>query len=83
MTEYRRPYIPDATWFFTVNLAERNGNRLLVDKIDILREVFAQTKKQHPFRMDAIVVLGKKCARLAAFKLSPLCRRRNLSNKLG
>ncbi len=57
MTEYRRPYIPGATWFFTVNLAERKGNRLLVDKIDILREVFAETQKKHPFRMDAVVVL--------------------------
>ena len=57
MTEYRRPYIPSATWFFTVNLAERKGNRLLVDKIDILRDVFAETKQQYPFRMNAVVVL--------------------------
>jgi hypothetical protein len=25
MTEYRRACIPGATWFFTVNLAERDG----------------------------------------------------------
>jgi len=40
MTEYRRIYIPGASWFFTVNLAERKGNRLLIDKIDLLREAF-------------------------------------------
>jgi hypothetical protein len=32
MTDYRRAYIPRATWFFTVNLAERRGNRLLIEK---------------------------------------------------
>jgi hypothetical protein len=26
MTDYRRIHIPGATWFFTVNLAERKGN---------------------------------------------------------
>ena len=30
MTEYRRTWHPGATWFFTVNPAERLGNRLLV-----------------------------------------------------
>ena len=31
MTEYRRTWHPGAAWFFTVNLAERRGNRLLVE----------------------------------------------------
>ena len=57
MTEYRRTYIPGASWFFTVNLAERKGNRLLVDKIDLLREAFEYTKQRHSFRMDAVVIL--------------------------
>jgi putative transposase len=57
MTEYRRAYIPGASWFFTVNLAERKGNRLLTDKIGLLREAFGYAKQRHPFRMDAIVVL--------------------------
>ena len=35
MTEYRRAYIPGGSWFFTVNLAERKTNRLLVEKIDL------------------------------------------------
>jgi hypothetical protein len=30
MTEYRRLWVPGGTWFFTVNLAQRGGNRLLV-----------------------------------------------------
>ena len=57
MTEYRRICIPGASWFFTVNLAERKGNQLLIDKIDLLREAFEYTKQRHPFRMDAVVVL--------------------------
>jgi len=37
MAEYRRAYVPGGSWFFTVNLAERKINRLLVEKIDLLR----------------------------------------------
>ena len=40
MTEYRRAWLPGATCFFTVNLAERRGNRLLVERIDVLRTAF-------------------------------------------
>jgi putative transposase len=40
MTEYRRALVPGGTWFFTVNLAERRRNRLLVEKIDLLRAAF-------------------------------------------
>ncbi len=29
MTDYRRAYRTGAAWFFTLNLAERRGNRLL------------------------------------------------------
>jgi len=57
MTEYRRAYIPGATWFFTVNLAERRDNRLLIDKIDLLRLAFAYAKERRPFRLDAVVIL--------------------------
>jgi hypothetical protein len=45
MTEYRRARIPAATWFFTVNLAERKGNRLLVEEIGALRSAFAWFKQ--------------------------------------
>lgn len=57
MTEYRRFHLPGATWFFTVNLAERLGNRLLVEHIDVLRAAFSHVKIKHPFTIDAIVVL--------------------------
>ena len=57
MTDYRRAYAPGATWFFTVNIAERLGNRLLVDHIDSLRAAFDYAKQRHPFRMDSVVIL--------------------------
>ncbi len=57
MTEYRRAHVPGATWFFTVNLAERRGNRLLVEQFDALRRSFRYVRERHPFRLDAVVVL--------------------------
>jgi putative transposase len=57
MTDYRRAYIPGASWFFTVNLAERGNNRLLIDRIDCLRSAFAYIKRRRPFRMNAVVIL--------------------------
>jgi len=57
MTGYRRIYIPGASCFFTVNLAGRKWNRLLIDKIDLLREAFEYTKQHHSFHMDAVVIL--------------------------
>ena len=53
MTEYRRFYIPKAMWFFTVNLAERKNNNLLVEKIDAFRYV----KQQKCFEINAIVIM--------------------------
>ena len=47
---------PGATWFFTVNLAERRS-RLLVDRIDTLRQSLRYVQGRHPFRIDAMVVL--------------------------
>jgi putative transposase len=57
MTNYRRIYTPGATWFFTVNLAERNHNTLLVDKIEPLRQAFRYIKQRHSFHIDAVVVM--------------------------
>ncbi|WP_275100304.1 REP-associated tyrosine transposase [Sedimenticola hydrogenitrophicus] len=56
MTEYRRYFVPGGTFFFTVNLLDRN-RRLLTTHIDLLRQAFSQTQSEHPFRVDAIVVL--------------------------
>ncbi|KAF1721044.1 REP-associated tyrosine transposase [Pseudoxanthomonas wuyuanensis] len=57
MTEYRRPRTPGATWFFTVNLAERRGNTRLVAHVDALRRSFALVRSRHPFHIEAIVIL--------------------------
>lgn len=57
MTDYRRFYIPNSTWFFTVNLAERRNNHLLVEKIDLLREAFRYVKQRKPFQVNAVVVM--------------------------
>jgi putative transposase len=56
MTRYRRNFIPGGSFFFTVNLAERRS-RLLTDQIDLLRAAFRETRANHPFSIEAIVVL--------------------------
>ena len=53
---YRRANIPNATYFFTVNLAERKES-LLTENIDVLRAVMRKVKQNHPFTIEAIVVL--------------------------
>jgi putative transposase len=56
MTNYRRNFLPGASYFFTVNLADRRL-RLLIEHIDALRSAFRETRARHPFTIDAIVVL--------------------------
>lgn len=53
---YRRAYLPGGTYFFTVNLLERNKS-LLTDNIELLKQSMRQVKRTHPFRIDALVVL--------------------------
>jgi len=53
---YRRAIVPGGTYFFTLNLADRDS-ALLVSHIDHLRQAFKQVKQRHPFAIDAIVVL--------------------------
>jgi putative transposase len=57
MTEYRRAHVAGASWFFTVNLAQRKGNTLLVDRLDSLRAALETVRERHPFRIDAMVIL--------------------------
>jgi putative transposase len=57
MTEYCRTWHPGARWFFTMNLAERRGNRLLVKRIDVLRTAFRNVRARHPFHIEVIVIL--------------------------
>src|SRR5713226_1028337 len=56
MTGYRRNFIARGSFFFTVNLAERRL-RLLTQHIDQLRTAFRETRRHHPFAIDAMVVL--------------------------
>jgi len=57
MTHYRRFYTPGATWFFTVNLAERKNNSLLIENIELLRQAFRYVKNRKPFEIIAIVIM--------------------------
>ncbi|MGH8581310.1 MAG: REP-associated tyrosine transposase [Gammaproteobacteria bacterium] len=54
--DYRRAKVAGGTYFFTVNLAERNRN-LLVEHVDLLRAVVQKVKSAHRFHIDAMVIL--------------------------
>ena len=56
MPNYRRLRMPGATYFFTVNLAQRGGS-ILVEHINLLREAYRLTAAEHPIACDAMVVL--------------------------
>ena len=56
MTGYRRNFVAGGSFFFTVNLAERRLE-LLTQYIDELRTAFRETRRHHPFTIDAVVVL--------------------------
>jgi putative transposase len=56
ITNYRRNFLPGASYFFTVNLADRRL-RLLTDHIELLRSAFRYTRLRHPFTIEAVVVL--------------------------
>ncbi|WIG55741.1 MAG: transposase [Rhodanobacteraceae bacterium] len=53
---YRRAYIRGGTYFFTVDLADRSS-RLLVERVDTLRDVVRDVRQRHPFEIVAWVVL--------------------------
>lgn len=56
MPEYRRPGVTGATIFFTVNLADRDGD-LLVRHVDLLRDAVRATRAERPFGIEAWIVL--------------------------
>jgi putative transposase len=56
MPDYRRSRVPGGTYFFTVNLLDRNS-RLLTDRIDALREALRDVRARAPFHIDAWTVL--------------------------
>ena len=53
---YRRANIKGSTYFFIINLADRQKT-LLTDEFDKLRASFNRVKRHHPFLLDAMVVL--------------------------
>jgi putative transposase len=57
MRTYIRHHTSGASYFFTVNAAWRNGNDVFVKHIDPLRQAIKNTQHQHPFKIDAIVIL--------------------------
>jgi putative transposase len=56
MPNYRRLYRPGGSWFFSVNLADRRST-LLTDRIAALQAAIRRTKRQLPFRIEAMVIL--------------------------
>jgi len=56
MSNYRRAAVPGAVYFFIVALAVRRS-RVLVEQADALRAAFVATAREHPVRVDAMVVL--------------------------
>ncbi|MFZ6679412.1 REP-associated tyrosine transposase [Undibacterium sp. Tian12W] len=53
---YRRANVPGATYFFTVNLQDRQS-QLLTDHIDALRNAFRTVQIRYPFEIIAMVVM--------------------------
>lgn len=52
-----RVRVKGGCYFFTVNLAERQGNDLWIRYIDTLRAAFRETRRDHPFTINGIVIL--------------------------
>ena len=55
--EYCRAWLRGATSFFTVRLVEGLGNRLLVERIHVLRAASPRIRARHAFHMEAAVIL--------------------------
>jgi putative transposase len=56
MVLYRRSRAAGGTFFFTVNLYDRQS-AVLIDHVDAFRAIVREVKDKHPFRIDAMVVL--------------------------
>ncbi len=57
MPNYKRVWCPGGTYFFTVNLMNRQDNDLLIRHIKLLRESVRAVKQKHPFNIHGWVVL--------------------------
>jgi putative transposase len=56
MVNYRRNLVAGGTYFFTVNLEERHRG-YLIDYVSLLRRAVFEIKQNHPFNIDAMVIL--------------------------
>ncbi|MGY6029971.1 REP-associated tyrosine transposase [Phytobacter sp. AG2a] len=56
MSSYRRYYVPGGTWFFTVNLRDRQSD-LLTCHIDLLRKAVSYVQRKQTFEIRAWVIL--------------------------
>ena len=56
MPNYRRYRVPGGTYFFTINLLDRQAD-LLTRHIDVRRDAVRRTRAERPFHIDAWVVL--------------------------
>ena len=56
MPDYLRSRVPGGTYFFTVNLLDRN-RPLLVENVEHFREAVRRVRELMPFHIDAWVVL--------------------------
>jgi len=57
MPDYRRNRIAGGCYFFTDNLLEHYQNQLLVQQIDILRDVVRRVRVHHPFHIWIIFII--------------------------
>jgi putative transposase len=57
LTQYRRAKTPGATYFFTVVTHNRCQIFARRENVELLREAFRYVLRQHPLKIDAMVVL--------------------------
>ncbi len=55
--EYRRAKTPGATYFFTVVTHNRRKFLCIPENITLLRQAFREVMTNHPFKIEAIVIL--------------------------
>ena len=74
MRTYKRQTAEGGCYFFTVNLANRQNNDLLIREIAALREAFRQTRVNHPFEnvdgVDLKRVIDARSAGASAHNLA-------------
>ena len=56
MVHYRRSRVAGGTYFFTVNLRDRH-QALMSEHAEALRGIVRGVRREHPFVIDAMVVL--------------------------